>query len=364
MNSIERVLAALTFGKGEYGRPDRVPSLPVPLMQGAIVHQCTVEEYYAMSAEKIAETQVTLNQMLDGIPDGVAGFPNVIQDVAGFGVPLDYHYENSTPAAGKMLIRDFSDIDSLTCPNPLASEVLQKTLGIISSLKTRIGSEKVILGACIAPFSMPSMLMGTSKWMRLLFTPELRKKYYDRLIDVCERYTVTWAKAQLAAGAHVIVLADGMASATMLPKYMFEEFAKPVIQRTIAQIPGMVAYEAVGCIEPYVESCTDLGAVAILIGEEDNIVSCKKKLGEKLAIIGNVNNMKMRRWSAARVELHAKQALIQGMDGYGFALSNQGPEIPFDTPIENIEALVRAVTKFGVYEEKTSKKKNCELALA
>lgn len=361
MNSIERVLAALTFGKAQYGTPDQVPVFPVPLMQGALLYKCTVEQYFAMPAEKIADAQIQINKMFRGIPDGVAGIPNVIEDVTAFGIGLAYHYPNSTPAVDGMLIRDFSDINSLKCPSPHSSRELSKTLEIISTLQARVGREKVVIGACIAPFSLPSMLMGTAKWMRLLYTPDLRRMYFDKIINVCAEFVVNWASMQHQAGAHVVVLADGMASSTMLPRPMFEEWAHPVIKETISRIKGMVAYEPVGVIEPYIDALADIGAVALLIGQEDNIAECKQRLKGKVGIIGNVNNMKMRRWSAARVELQAKIALNQGMPGYGFILANQGPEIPLDVSIPNIDALVSAVEKYGVYE--TTKLKSRKLAL-
>ncbi len=348
MNSIERVLGALTFGKA--GTPDRVPVLPVPLMQGALVHNCTARDYFQMPAEKLADAQIALNEMLDGIPDGVAGFPHVVEDVTGFGVPLKYDYENSSPTVGGMLIKDFTDLDTFSPPDPASSPQLCKTLDVIHRLRRRIGDEKVVIGAAIAPFSLPSMLMGTAKWMRLLYSDELRTRYFDRVMDVCSRYVISWAKAQQEAGAHVVVLADGMASAAIIPRRMFTRYAAPVTKRTIEAIGGLVAYEPVGTIEPFVELTGDLGAVAILIGEEDDIATCKRRLAGKAAVIGNVNNMKMRRWSPARVELQAKSAIKAGMPGYGFALANQGPEIPFDVSPEAIAALVRTVERYGRYD--------------
>ncbi|MCA9247293.1 MAG: uroporphyrinogen decarboxylase family protein [Planctomycetales bacterium] len=365
MNSIQRVLAALTFGRTEHGTPDRVPVFPVPLMQGALVHDCTVEEYFRMPAEKIADAQIALNQMLGGVPDAVAGIPNVIQDVTGFGLGLDYHYANSTPAVNGMLIRDFADIDTLRTPDPQQSPELVKTLELISNLRSRIGGEKVVLGACIAPFSLPSMLMGTSKWMRLLFTPSLRERYMKRILDVCESYVARWSALQVQAGAHVVVLADGMASASMLPESMFKRHALPVIKRAIAAVPGMAAYEAVGRVEPFVDYFRDLGAVALLLGEEDDIATCKRRLGNRLGLIGNVNNMKLRRWSPARAEMKAKQALRDGMEGYGFILANQGPELPFDVSVDNIQSLVNCVEKFGRYDkDKSPRSRRTEPALA
>lgn len=352
MNSIQRVLAALTFGKSEHGKPDRVPMLPVPLMQGALVHNCTVREYFNMPAEKIADAQIKLNEMLDGLPDAVAGIPNVIEDTTGFGVDLTYHYENSTPAVEGLRLGDYPEIDDLTCPNPEDSPILRKTRDIIANLRRRIGDEKVVIGACIAPFSLPSMLMGTSRWMRLLYTTELRERYFESIIDICTEYCIRWAKVQINAGAHVIVLADGMASATMLPRTMFECYALPVIRNVISQIPAIVCYEGVGRVEPFVDLLATSGAVALLIGEEDNIATCKRTLRGRAGLIGNVNNMKMRRWSPARVELQAKSALNAGMPGYGFALANQGPEIPFDVPVETIATFVKSIAKYGRYDAK------------
>lgn len=349
MNSIQRVLATLTFGQSEHGEPDRVPVFPVPLMQGALVHDMTVEQYFKSPPERVVEAQIQLNEMLGGVPDAVAGIPNVIQDVTAFGVDLSYHYENSTPATDRMLIQDFADIETLDVPSLGNSKELEKTLEIIRQLSAKVGGEKIVIGACIAPFSMPSMLMGTSKWMRLLFTPSLKRRYFQRIIDVCAEFCIEWARAQHRAGAHVVILADGMASSTMLPRRVFEECAAPVVQETIARIGGLVAYEPVGDAMPIIDLLGDMGAIALLIGEEDDIEICKKKTFGKVGLIGNINNMKMRRWSSARVELKAKAALAQGMPGFGFILANQGPEIPFDTPVPNIAALVEAVEKYGRY---------------
>jgi uroporphyrinogen-III decarboxylase len=350
MNSIQRVLATLTFGSTKHGQPDRVPVFPVPLMQGALVHRCSVEDYFAMPAEKIAAAQIELNRLLDGIPDAVAGFPNVIEDVTAFGVGLKHHFVNSTPAITGLRIRDFAEIATLRVPTPQKSPMLAKTLGIIRELRQRIGEEKIVLGACIAPFSLPSMLMGTSTWMRLLCTPSLRQQYLRPLLDVCEEFVINWAKEQLRAGAHAVALADGMASATLLSRPLFQTYALPTIKRVIGQIEGFVAYEAVGRVEPFVGDLAEVGAIALLLGEEDDIARCKKAAGTKVGLIGNVNNMKLRRWSPARTALRAKQALTTGKPGFGFILGNQGPELPFDVSLDNIRALVNTVDRHGWYE--------------
>ena len=355
MNSIQRVLAALTFGKSQHGKPDRVPCLPVPLMQGALVYQCSVKEYFDMPARKIAHAQVQLNKLFDEIPDAVAGVPNVIEGATGLGAELTYPFPNSTPTLAGMVIRDFKDILTLKPRSWQASAQLRKTRDIIATLADHIGGEKVVIGVSVAPFSLPSLLMGTEGWMRLLLTPEHRRQYLQPILKICKTFVIEWCHAQLAAGAHVVVLADGMASATMLPRDVFQQYAKPVIQETIRAIKGLVVYEAVGRTQPIIDLCGDLGAAALLIGEEDDVPTCKAALKGQAALIGNINNMKMRRWSPARVEMTAKRALRHGMPGYGFALANQGPEIPFDTSVDSIRALVEAVVKYGQYPQTQTK---------
>lgn len=272
---------------------------------------------------------------------------------------LKYDYDNSTPGLAGMLITDYSQIDQLRCPNPKKSADLARTLEVIEFLQQRVGGERLVIGAAIASFSLPSMLMGTAAWMRLLYTTELRQRYFARIIEVCIEFVTTWANAQLQAGAHAVVLADGMASATLIPRPVFEQHALPVIKHTVPGINGFVAYEAVGRVDPFVDLLADVGAVALLVGEEDRLPACKRLADGKVALIGNLNNMKLRRWSPARVELQAKLALKQGMPGYGFALANQGPEIPFDTPVENIAALASAVSKYGSYERAAATAASC-----
>ena len=66
--------------------------------------------------------------------------------------------------------------------------------------------------------------------------------------------------------------------------------------------------------------------------------------------MGNFNNIEMLNWNSIRTQLEVKKAINKVADGYGYVLSSQGPEIPYNVPFEVIETMVRATKEFGKYK--------------
>ncbi len=339
MNSLERCVAAVTFKE-----PDRIPVIPVLLMQGAKELNLPLERYFSRG-ENLAEGQLRLVDKYEH--DCVFSFPHVVEDVLPFGAGLRY-FPDGPPSVDRMCIHDFSDIDSLSVPDPSAHEQLQQTLRATEKLASKVKGEKLIVGAVIASFSLPSMLMGTEKYMKLLFSREGEfERYFPKLMQVCIDYTTRWANLQLEAGADIIVFADGIASNTILRTHEFEKLALPVIEKMFSGINGLIGYEFVGEAEEIIHMLQGKGAHVFLLGSGDDMVACRAKTGGSTALLGNINNIKLLRWTPERVEFEVKKLIDQMGTGGGFLVGNQGPEIPWDVPDENIHALVRAVRKYG-----------------
>lgn len=342
MNSLQRVLAAVN------GEPvDRTPVLPVMLMQGAKELGLSLPAYFEQPS-RLAEGQLRLLDRFGH--DGVFAFPHIVQDVLPWGATLTFH-EDGPPTVGKMVIRNFEDIPGLTVPDPGAHPYLRHTLDAASTLARRVGSEKLVVGALIGPFSLPSMLMGTKKFLELLDDAPIRERYFHTLMDVMIEFTARWARAQMEAGCHLVVFAEGIASATIIDEATFLRYAKPVMERFVQRVtgqgaPGLLALEFVGHGLPYMQHVRDLDVAAFLVGESDPVVEVRRIIGPKKAIVGNINNLKLLRWGPERVQFEARRLVAQA--GSGFILSNQGPEVPWGVPYPVLEALVRAATEAGV----------------
>src|SRR5690606_37745737 len=338
MNSLQRVLAAVA------GQPvDRTPVLPVLLMQGALELDMPLTQYFERPT-RLFEGQLRLLERFGH--DGVFAFPHIVQDVLPWNSALTFH-DDGPPSVAKMVIRSYEDILELKVPDPTAHPYLRHTLDTARRLARDVGGEKLVVGAVIGPFSLPTMLMGTKKFLELIDEPEARERYFPRLMDMMVEFAVRWTKAQLDAGCHLVVFAEGAASCTIIDEETFLKYAKPYFEQYVERVTGgpgggALALEFVGHGLPYMRHVRDLNVLGFLIGETDTVREARAAVGPGKALIGNINNLKLLRWSPERVRFEARRLMAQA--GPGFILSNQGPEIPLQVPYPVIEALVRAAT--------------------
>lgn len=333
MNAFERVVTVL-----QGGIPDCVPVFPVLLQQGAAELNVSLPEYFRYG-ENWAHGQLRLWQRYGH--DCVFGIPHVVEDVTAFGASLMY-FENGAPSVGRMVINRYEAWFDLAIPDPVETPELQETLRAIEWLKSQLGGEVPVAGACIAPFSLPSMLMGTEHWMRLLFLepPELRAEVLPQILDITTEFCVRWANLQLEAGADAIVLADGMASAAVITRNQFIDLALPSVRNTLAQINGPVIHEGVGDIYPMLDLIAETGAVGVILTYQDDLAAAKSEVGHNLVLLGNLNNIDIRNWTPHQMRQKAQIALEQGAANGRFILSAQGPEIPLGTAPEVIQAMI------------------------
>ncbi|MCA9735948.1 hypothetical protein KC799_27665, partial [candidate division KSB1 bacterium] len=280
---LERLLTALSHKEA-----DRIPILPVLLQHGAKELNVDLEKYFT-NGEMLAEGQTRLIEKYEY--DAVIGVPHVVEDLLAFGQKLVY-FPNGAPVLGGMAISRFHEIDKLVVKDPGDVPELRETLKAIELLAKRYKGTVPILGAGIAPFSLPSMFIGTEKWLQLLFDDEeMRKQYLIRFLEVSMEFCVKWMNRQLDAGADTVVLADGMASATILLRKQFQKWAMPLIKATIARINGPVVYEGVGSLGDFADLLPELGAAAAIFDRYDNLAEIKTVLGGKGTIVGDINDI-------------------------------------------------------------------------
>lgn len=335
MNSLERILTTLGFQE-----PDRVPVLPVLLLQGAKALNLKLADYF-QNAGHMAKGQEALMDRYGH--DGVYGIPHVVEDIEPFGGQIVY-CETGSPTVGKMAWRTWNDTNLSRVPDPTRHPALVRTLNTIEMLAKKFKGQKLIIGGAIAPLSLPSMLIGTEKLFELMFWEDelIRTPILTNVLNIAKDFCVAWCNAQLQAGADVVVLADGIASASCIMREHFQKYALPVLRETISAIQGTVVYEPVGRIEPFVDLLPGIGSGLVILECTDDIKKCKTVLNGKMAVMGNLNNIEMITWDRATTLNACFDLMDRVAPGGGFILGAQGPEIPWDVPDEVIQAIVEA----------------------
>lgn len=337
MNSMQRTLAAL--GQRE---ADRVPLFLCVTMHGARELGLSIEEYFA-AADHVVEGQLRMRRKYRS--DCLYPFFYASLETEAWGGDTIFA-PDGPPNAGRPIIRDV-DIDGLCAPRVADCACLQRVLDAISQLKAQVGDTVPIIGVVVSPFSLPVMQMGFERYLDLIFEQPLR---FDRLMQANTAFAVDWANAQLAAGATAICYFDPVSSVTNITREQYLQTGHPVAMRTIPQIKGPTAtHLASGRCLPIVDDIVRTGTTMIGTSALESLAAAKAAAAGRVTVLGNLNGVEMRRWTAQEAEAAVKQAIAQAGRGGGFILGDNHGEIPWQVPEEVLLAIADAVDRWGRY---------------
>ena len=338
MTSFQRVLT--TLGHQE---PDRVPLFLMVTLHGARELGLSIKDYFAKS-EHVVEGQLRMRARYHH--DCLVGFFYGAVETEAWGGEVVY-VDDGPPNSGTPFIRKPEDIRHLSPPDIRVTPCLVKVLRAIEQLKARVGDDVPIIGVVMSPFSVPAMQMGFDRYLELMHEqPEL----FEQLMRVNEEFCVAWANAQLAAGAAAICYFDPVSSPTIIPKDRYLKTGYLIARRTVARFKGPTAVHlASGCCLPILENIAETGMVAVGVSAFENLPRLKAAAAGKLALLGNLNGITMRRWTAAETEAAVKNTIAQAGRGGGFILSDNHGEIPWQVPESVLTAISEAVHKWGNY---------------
>lgn len=338
MTSIERVLTAL-----KYQEPDRVPFFLTLTMHGAKELQIPIQEYLS-KGENVAEGQVRLLNKFHS--DCVMGFFHISLEHEAFGGELQY-FEDGAPLAKEPIIYKPEEIMRLEPPRVSESPSLKKVIRAIELLKEKVGGETVIVGLATSPFSLPVMQLGFEGYIELLYE---RPDLFDRLMKVNEEFAVEWANAQLAAGATIVAYFDPLASPDNVTKELYLKTGFQVAKRTIARINGPTATLLAGSRSfNVVDELIETGTMAIGTTNLEDLGEVKKRCQARVGVLGNLNDVAMRRWTPDQVEVAVKNAIAKAGRGGGYILADSSGDLPWQISDEVLFAISEAVEKWGRY---------------
>ncbi len=338
MTSMERVLT--TLGHKE---PDRVPLFLLLTMHGAKELGLSIREYFS-KAEYVVEGQ--LRMLKKYRHDCLCPLFYGAAEVEAFGAEIIW-FEDGPPNTGAPMIKKSEDISSLRVPEIHRTACLVKMLETIQALKERVKDTVPIMGVVISPFSLPIMQMGFPAYIELMYEQPER---FHQLMAVNQEFCVAWANAQLQAGATAIGYVDPMASPTITPRDIYLKTGFKVAKQTLARINGPTAtHLASGNVLPVLDDIVATGTAGIGVSVLEDLSEIKAACQGKLTVIGNLNGIEMRRWSAEQAEDKVKQATSQAAAGGGFILSDNHGEIPWQVGEEVLLAISEAVRTWGRY---------------
>ena len=337
MTSLERVLATVS-GK----IPDRIPIFPMIDSLPAELFKISIQEYYS-SAENVIKGQDKLQELLN--LDYVSNFFYLAIESEIFGMKTLF-IKNGSPNTGNPIASSIDFFKSSEIPDLRESLIYNKTLKVTRALAENYKGKKPILSVQTGPFSFPSLLMGATLWFEsILIEPE----NIASVLDFATQFGKTWAEGHLEAGADIIVLADGLATATSIPRDLFETIIIPLYSRYTKELKApVVFYTAGGDIQPFADIFHELGVIGAFPSANDSIESIKKSSQGRYSLFGNINNIELVDWPDDFMEQVIRETISEGKPGGRFALATQHM-IPHGVSIEKIRNFISTALKYSYY---------------
>ncbi len=332
MNSYQRVMNTLA------GLPvDRLPVFAVLGAYGGNLTQTDLKTLFSDSAAYVKGQQALQNEFGFDLVLSAFDFSAISE---AFGGTVAWSV-NQVPNMKRPAAKNAADALILPLPDIHKTARLPVILDINRQLSALYKEQVPIISALPGPCILPALIIGLDQWMETILFDE---QFAMKLLEYTAPFFVSWANGLLEAGADCLVFTEGMASAEIAPRSIFEERCLTHFRSILNQINGpKVISSTGGCMNHVLDLLTGIeGLVGVICGSKDDLAEARRLLGPDLTIIGNLDNLTLPAVTAGEIyETCLDRLKIAAPSGH-FILANAGADVPQATSPENLRAMQAA----------------------
>jgi uroporphyrinogen decarboxylase len=287
--------------------------------------------------------EVTLQPLQRYALDAAIIFSDIltVPDAMGLGL----HFIEGEGPKFERPLRTEEEIRALAAPD---LERLRYVFDAVALTRKSLGGRVPLIGFSGSPFTLACYMIegGGSDDFRLVKSLLYsRPDLMHRILAVNAQAVVAYLNAQIAAGAQAVMIFDTWGG--ILSEAAFLEFSLAYAREVL----GGLAREAEGHVVPrilftkgggqWLEAMAQSGADALGIDWQTNLGTARRRVGERVALQGNLDPMALFAPPAAiQRQAHAVLEAYGAGPGHVF---NLGHGISQHTPVEHVQALVEAV---------------------
>ena len=256
----------------------------------------------------------------------------VCHEAAALGCAVNWGSPTAMPESGKPIFQSADDIripaDLLTgpgCAVPLAA---------LSLLKRALGDSAAVCAKVMGPWTLAYHTFGVENFLiGTVDDPGQTRRILEKLLPV----TLSFAKAQLEAGADCVLLADH-ATRDLCSPAAYRDFLSAMHTRIAQEIPAPVILHICGNTSDRIGMIAQTHLACFHYDTKTGPPGAVRQLaGDRLALMGGISNLSLLRGSPGETAHQAAEAVQAG-------INIVGPEcaIPLATPLANLKAIARA----------------------
>lgn len=317
MNGLERILAAARFQL-----TDRVPFVPQLFGHAAVTAGVRLADYLR-DGRLLAECQLRERERYGG--DAVFAFTDFGIEAEALGAQLKY-YDAQYPDIVVPALAPPDDAARLAPPDPATAGRLPEVVGAVGRLRAALGDGACVAGAVAGPMTLATQLYGTETALFLAVDDPAR---FDRALDLAAATALAFGAAQLAAGAHAIVVFDPAASPAMVPAEFFRVRLQRRLTRLVAGLraagASLIWLNIAGPTAPILPHYAEIGADIATFDYYVDAATAQRRL-PRTCLAGNLKSLDFLA-PAAPIGLQVTE-LVRAFAGRGGFILSSGCEIP------------------------------------
>jgi MtaA/CmuA family methyltransferase len=222
-------------------------------------------------------------------------------------------------------------------PPPLDKcERISLILDAVKRVASFADKERPLIVNSTAPLTVAARMLGMEDLLRkMIEQPDLVMILLAKVTD----FISSFARALLASGAHMIFVADPVASPAVISPRMFGEFVMPQMKRLFTAIGGQSILHICGNVEPIAGDMAQAGAAIISLDQCVDLRRIRKLVGGDMLLGGNLDpGTLLYDGTAEEVRRASLRCCLDG--GPGCFILMPGCTLVPGTPVRNIRAMM------------------------
>ena len=354
MHRIEQYLNGLVVPKDEllpiermalYSNGEKVDRMPCCLDTGETLSYLinTPIDVYYHSAEKMYMLE---QYIFDNFGSDGAGLSTTLRGMAeAMGSEIRYHANNIAqlykPAH---TLRDVENARLVDIDKDGRLPIILEGLRMV---KEKLGDKVPVSGTVTGPFTIAAMVLGTENLLiGMIKKPEKIKALLEIIVENNNRYIQRLIDMGIGIG-----FADPVSSTSLISPEQYRKFSLPYFKKNVDFIKSQgsgCGLHICGTSRKIWEDIRDSGVTCFGLDNVESLTEAKEVLGGAMCIQGNVPPVEVMRLGTPHDVLRsAKKCIDEAHDSpKGFVLTS-GCQMPVNTPVENMQALMDAARIFG-----------------
>ncbi|OGW13430.1 MAG: hypothetical protein A3G93_01645 [Nitrospinae bacterium RIFCSPLOWO2_12_FULL_45_22] len=249
--------------------------------------------------------------------------------------------DNDIPSVVTHPVKTLDDIARLRIPDPTRDGRIPEFLKAARLLSERYPNRSKS-AMSVGPFTFAGQLAGVEHISRMTIkNPEFVKK----LLDFCVEAAIVLSEAFIDAGATSLFLGDPTSS--LLSKKAYAEFSAPYTKKFVDRIKVPASLHICGNTSHIIEEMCATGVRAISVDYPVDLPSIVPRVPSHILIIGNLSPVGVLRNGTPDDVRKATKELMDKMRDVPNYVVATGCDCPFDTPFENIKAMIETVKNYN-----------------